>query len=237
MTTPDLEEFKDHNPLDDLPDSGDGANSAVEIFVSLYLILIAFFMVMNSISNQETARAAAAMDSVTTAFKKIHLPKVNVIDLLAEHQLDAHSEDFYEEVEGVLAAIADFPGKYPSPGGNELRVEMPASTLFEGTAVHVRPERTRFLNALADLLKREAPNEQREVEILFAVPEGIMSTDAPWRSLFVRRAANIAVELEDRGVSGRSVSAGLVKGDVSKVWMVFASRRDDVLDHDRRGGE
>ncbi|RMF12625.1 MAG: hypothetical protein D6763_00335, partial [Alphaproteobacteria bacterium] len=210
MTQPVPDQFSDalpdespeRSPLDDLSESGDGANSTVQVFVSLYLILIAFFMVMNSISNQETVRAAAAMDSVHTAFRKIHLPKVDVIDLLARRQLDTHSREFYEEIEGVLAGLVDFPGKYPSPGGNIFRVEMPASTLFQGTSVHVRPDQTLFMNALADLLKREAPNEQREVEILFAAPRGLLDADAPWQSLFVRRAANIAAELEDRGVPG-----------------------------------
>ncbi len=235
MTPPDFDELTPPSPLDDLPSGADGADRSVQIFVSLYLILIAFFMVMNSISNQETVRAAAAMDSVSTAFKKIHLPKVNVVDLLAKKQLDVHSDEFYQEVKGVLAGLIDFPGKYPSPGGNVMRVEMPAETLFKGTAAHVRADQTRFMNALADLLTREGTNERREIEILFTAPPGFMTGDAPWHSLFVRRAANIAADLEDRGVPGGQVSAGLVEGDRATIWLVFSSRRSDVLDRDQRG--
>lgn len=237
MYPPEPEETQEGNPLDSLGASGAGRDRSVHIFVSLYLILIAFFMVLNAVSNQETARAAAVMDSVSSAFKKIHLPKVNVVDLLARSQLDSHSDVFYEEVEGLLAGLVDFPGRYPSPGGNILKVELPAAVLFEGTEVHVRADQTRFINELADLLKREAANEQREVEFLLGAPKAIMEQSADWQALFVRRAANIAMDLEDRGVDGQSVSTGIVGAETPFIRLTFSSRQDDVLGRDRRGGE
>lgn len=225
------------NPLESLKGEGAGQDRSVHIFVSLYLILIAFFMVLNAFSNQETAKAAAVMDSVNSAFKKIHLPKVSVVDLLARDQLDAHSDVFYEEVEGVLAGLVGFPGQYPSRGGNVLKVELPAAILFEGTELHIRADQTRFINELADLLKRQAIHEQREVEILFGAPDAIMGEAADWQALFVRRAANIAMDLEDRGVAGQSISTGIIAAPTPSVWLTFSSRQEKVLGRDRRGGE
>lgn len=233
----DLDQGWDENPMDRIKSSRPGPDRSVHIFVSLYLILIAFFMVLNAISNQETARAEAVMDSVNTTFKKIHLPKVNVVDLLAEQQLDAHSDAFYEEVEGLLAGLVDFPGRFPSPGGNEFRVEMPVSVLFDGRDVQVRAEQTLFMNALGDLLKREGLNEHREVRILIGAPAAIMDSEAPWQSLFVKRAANFAADLEDRGVSGQSISTGIVVTDNPTVRLVFSSRQGEVIERDRRGSD
>ncbi|MEX1147282.1 MAG: hypothetical protein WEB93_02770 [Sphingomonadales bacterium] len=80
---PAVDEVGTMSPFDDidLTARNRGASDSVHIFVSLYLILIAFFMVLDSISHQEVIRAEAVMDSVSDSFRKVHLPRVGVIDL------------------------------------------------------------------------------------------------------------------------------------------------------------
>lgn len=226
MRPPAFDDLKGKSPFDDVPEA-DAGGTSVQLYVSLYLILIAFFMVLDSISNQETARAKAVLDSVNSTFQKVHLPKVGVIDLLARKPVDVHHRLFHEEVEGVLTGLIDFPGNFPGPGGNVLRVRLPVATLFDGDALHVRADQTLFLNALADLLKRGQGAQRREIEILITAPHEILSDPASWHDLFVRRAANIAAELEDRGVQGRAISTGLVVADKPSVILEFTSRRGD----------
>lgn len=228
------------DPFADLkPDSG-VTDRTTQIFVSLFLILLAFFMVMNAISNQVTARAEAVMESVYTTFRKTHAPNSDEIDLLAAEKLDIHSQEFYEAVQGVLAGLVDFPGTFASQGGDVLEAELTPAVLFASGRAEVRGAQTLFLNGLADFLKKQGVNEEREVEIRFSARAHVLESATPERELVVRRAATFARELEDRGVPPRTIATGIVdqkaRDDKSaRIWLTFRARRLDVLTHDRQG--
>lgn len=233
------------DPLDGLMPANGVKDRTSQIFVSLYLLMIAFFMVMNAVSNQVTAKADAVMESVYTTFRKTHAPNSDEIDLLASAKLDIHSDEFYEAVQGLLAGLLDFPGTFASQGGDVLEAELVPSVLFPRGKVNVRPDQTLFLNSLADFLKKEDASEERTVEIRFSAPLQTLLSSAPEQELVVLRAAAFARELEDRGVPARSISAGLVDHSASdakedgsggdRLWLTFQSRRVDLLKQDRRG--
>lgn len=225
----------DSNPLDDLPDMSEGTTRIAQLYVSLFLILIAFFMVLNSVSNQQVAKAEAVMESVQSTFKKQFAPPVEVIDLLASKGVASHSDDYYRAVEGIFAAMIDFPGTFASPGGVLLQAELPASVLFPLGQVHVRADQTRFLNALADLLIASGPGERREVEIVMAAPASVLTDEKPWANSHVLRMAAFARDLEDRGVSSAAISAGVVIDDRDLVWLNFTTRRLDAASPDGAG--
>ena len=224
------------NPLESLPESDGGADQTVQVFVSLYLILMAFFMVMNSISNQVTSKADAAVESVYTTFRKTYAPNTKEIDLLAKQKLELYSSEFYEQAKGVFADLVDFPGRYASQGGNVLEAELPTAVLFAKNDIHIRADQTRFFNQLADFLRRQNEGEERDIEIRLAVSPAVMDAERPEQELPVLRAAAFARELEDRGVAASSISTGVVSDSRGLVWLAFRARRADVLEHDRKGG-
>lgn len=229
------ERTADRNPLDDLPDMSEGSTRIAQLYVSLFLILITFFMVLNSVSNQQVAKAGAVMESVQSTFRKKFTAPVEVIDLLAENGLVSHSDDYYREVEGIFAAMIDFPGAFASPGGELLQAELPVSVLFALDQVHVRADQTRFLNTLADMLAASAPGERREVEIVMAAPASVLTDETPWANGHVLRMAAFARDLEDRGVSPAAISTGVVIDDRNLVWLNFTTRRLDAPGSDGAG--
>lgn len=227
------------DPFTDLTPGGVN-DRTTHIFVSLFLILMAFFMVMNAISNQVTARAEAVLESVYTTFRKTHAPNSDEIDLLAAEKLDIHSQEFYEAVQGVLAGLVDFPGTFASQGGDVLEAELTPLVLFVRGRAEVRADQTLFMNALADFLKKQGANEEREVEIRFSANPQALQAAATERELVVRRAAVFARELEDRGVPARAIATGIVDqatpdDGAARLWLTFRARRLDVLTQDRQG--
>ncbi|MBW7836368.1 MAG: hypothetical protein H3C28_07000 [Sphingomonadales bacterium] len=233
--TGELEPAQERNPLDDLAEDTTGAKT-VQLFASLYLILIAFFIVLNSVSNQVTAKADAALESVYTTFRKSFAPNSDEIDFLGLKKLDIHSQEFYDGIKGLFTELVDFPGWFASQGGNQLEAELATAVLFNQGDVHLRPDQTRFLNDLADFLRRESGQAERTVEISFAVTEAMMEAAQPEQQLPVLRAAAFARELEDRGVPASLISTGVVIDRRDLVWLRFNTRRSDILDRDR-GGE
>src|SRR5690606_15194347 len=109
----------EQNPLAELSCTERGATaggqSSLQLHISLFLILIAFFMVLNALSNQEVTRRGAVIESVQNAFRR-PLPRAEDLDLLAGRQLDAHMAEFHEALAGIFAAMTEFPGQFGWPG-------------------------------------------------------------------------------------------------------------------------
>ncbi|MDA5193224.1 hypothetical protein [Govanella unica] len=228
----------DRTPFDALAPHGKGAEESVKLLVPLFLILITFFMVMNAISNQRTGKAGRVVDSVNTAFRggdKPYMPRIETLDLLAQAERDVHHDLFYEQGKATLQALIDFPGAYAASGGTVMQVELRDSVLFSSGDVTVRPDQTKFMNALADLLKKESSGEERTVEVLFAVPPAAFRADRNVARAAMARAAAMARELEDRGVPGRSITMGLVPDKRQLMWLTFASRKHAEMERDRKG--
>ncbi len=200
-------------------------DSSMGIFVSLYLLLLAFFVVLNSISNQEQSRAGAVMESVNSAFKKQFAPKANFIDLLTKPDAIAPNDEFVDDVRGFLASVLGLEGRFPTDGGNLLQVNLPVSAIFETGTAALRPDRDAFIAQLTDMVLREKPGEHREVEFIFEIGARSLSvTPQPEQTLAVRRASLLADSLILEGFPVAGLSTGIVPGAAETIRVVFRSR-------------
>ena len=203
---------------------------SVGIFISLYLILVAFFMVLNSISNQETARAAAVMESVNSTFKKTFQPKADVIDLLATPDAIAPNDEYMDAVRGLLAGVLELEGRFPAPGGNTLTVDIPVTTLFAGGAARVRQDRLAFVEQLIELIQLAPSTERREVA--FILGTGVVRSDARqerYRLLAMRRAGSLARSLRARGLADGALTVGLIERASNDVTVIFRTGPVDQM--------
>lgn len=209
----------------DAQGSAGASVSVMDLLVSLFLILLCFFLVMDSISNQQLVKAHAAVNSVKATFKKNLRHKTVLMELVARGKLDAPSDQYYNQIHGMLAGMVDFPGKYPDREMNPIRVEVPPEILFVRGQTRVRFDQAEFFDDLAAALKSAPPEEERSVEILLGTGAELPAGAGMWRNLYVKRAANFAKELEKRGVPSGLISAGVMASDSDTVWLTFLSKR------------
>jgi hypothetical protein len=217
-------------PLTQSPDTEaqDNYGSSVatmDLFVSLFLILLCFFLVMDSISNQQLVKAHAAVKSVKTTFKDDLRKKPELMELVARGRLDAPSDQYFNQIHEMLAGMIDFPGQFPDREMNPIRVEVPPDVLFVHGKSRVRYDQARFFDDLATALKAAPPGEERSVEILIGSGPDLPGEAMTWRNLYVKRAANFAREMENRGVPNGLVSAGVLAADTDIVWLTFLTKR------------
>lgn len=220
----------DGNPLDSLPAPGGGADTqaSIQLYISLFLILIAFFMVLNALSNQEVARRGAVMESVQSTFQNRFPPVAQGLDLLAGKQIDVHAAEFHESLTGIFTAMVEFPGSFGWPGGGLIRAELPAGAFFAGAGAAIRADRQKTLDDLAATLTRGHAGERRAVEILVSVPPALLKSaardDDAARNLPLARAAALARALEDRAVPGARITTGVMADDRALLWLTFGAR-------------
>ena len=213
------------------PDSGmaqGGGVSTMDLFIALFLILLCFFVVMNSISNKELVRAHAAVKSVKTSFKNGPAVKPAVPNAVSGYRQNSPSDQYFQELLGVVGSMTDFSGRYPVRDGEVVDAIIPADTLFVKGQTRIRFDQGNFLDNLARLLKNPASDEDRMLEIVVSEAMPPAGSASAWHDIGVLRAADLAEELDKRGVPSRLIIAGVATAATGSVKLTFSVKRHDA---------
>ena len=194
------------------------------LFVSLYLIVLAFFVVMNSISNQDQNKVNAATESVTRAFNNPYEPEADFVDVSANEEALTPNDEFYEQILGVFASLVGFEGKFPTEGGSVVRVNFNTSDLFEEDTTVFRQNQNAFLHQLVGFLAGGRDSEKREIEIVISSGERLPSGPKYWENITIQRAGAFVARLTKMGVKDNQLSIGIVKGEEDQMFLTFTTR-------------
>lgn len=194
-----------------------GSDSTMGLFVALYLILLAFFIVLTSVSQQSAMRASDAMESVNTVFKEDGDAR-NGSD--AEAVQSAASDPVLIEIERAFTSAFDVQGQFAVAGGNIYQVQMPAAYLFDPGSFRVRTAVHPALNELLRVLV-SAPNGQKQ-ELALMFGRGVGGVDRELtrtQEIAIRRAGSFARYMEGGGFS--NFSAGFSDIEPNQIMLVF----------------
>lgn len=201
-----------------------GSDSTMGLFVALYLILLAFFIVLTSISQQSTARATAAMESVNAVFKQ-----AGVVDddFNRDDLRSAASDPVLIEIERAFSTAFNITGQYAVSGGHIYQVQLPATYLFETGSFRVRQDVHHVLDELLKLLKNAPNGQKQEMALLFGSGGPTIDRELTRsQEIAVRRAGSFARYMQEREFS--NVSSGfsaLEEGQIILVFRNAANRR------------
>ncbi|MGF1605812.1 MAG: hypothetical protein ACFB22_05690 [Rhodothalassiaceae bacterium] len=187
------------------------------VFVSLYLILIAFFVVLNSISRFEETRKNAALSSVDATFAR-PLPGPLTDRPARPETVDP---DFFRILAGLLSEVLEPGARVRGPIDDRLSVVAPAGILFQTGRVTVRADRIGFVRALGAAGAGAAPGTRRLTSVRVGPEES--GPDAIQTAR--RRAGALGRALSQAGYPAGSFSVGLAPEQPGRVVMVFSARR------------
>lgn len=215
-------------------------------FADLAAVLVAFFVLMFSMSEVDTDRWNGAVDALDRQFDLTRdaeqakpAAELNITQLLAEDGLDLGY------LRRILAGhVADQPvlrGARMRIADGSLIVTLPAGLLFESGGTRLGTEGRRSIFVLAGALSRI----QNDVEVIgHADPRPVRdgANDTNWE-LSLARAASVARALNAAGVSRtiRVLGAGAgrfdeIDPDLPKARRLELARRVDIVVRDRAGG-
>ena len=207
------------------------------LFVSLYLIVLAFFVVMNSISNQDQNKVSAATESVTRAFKNPFEPEADFVDVSADQDAVTPNDEFYDQILGVFASLVGFDGKFPTKGGSIVKVKFKLSDLFEPESSVFQKNQQAFLQQLAGFLRGGRESEKREIDIVISSGNGLPKGPQYWKNINILRAGAFVHQLKAMGVEENKLGIGIVPGEDDQMILTFYSRerknvRQNLIGHD-----
>ena len=207
------------------------------LYLGLYLILLAFFILLIGISTFEEKRAQAVVGSVTSTFQ-VGLADGTGLD--AERLPSALAEflsaqAFQRNVEDLFRSLLPHSEVRVSRPGELMHVVLPVDTLFPPGSDVLRYERLPLLRRIAGALDDHPPDQRFDIEFVVggALPR---SGDEPDPlPLAISRAAELARTLKDHGAPGDSLAAGVKNGGAGRVFITFVTR-DSATDKGSIGG-
>lgn len=204
--------------------SGGRAPDVVPLFLALFLLVLAFFIILVTISTPEKIKSTEVMDSLTSTFRTVLPPTTDPTDFNAKDGDVLAGEQFQERITGIFATYVQVARVEIVQPGRLMRIELPTAAVFaEGTA-ELRPGTVPLLDRIVASLSARPPGLRFDMELVIG-SEPTADGDLPvGQTLQTARAGAFARTLESRGVPPDSLAVGIMAGDPRRLTIWFFVR-------------
>ena len=199
-------------------------DGTIVVLLSLKLLLLGFFIVLNANASYELNRAQAVIKSVNAAFNgRAQLPISNTANSKQEAERN-QADALINEISALFDATFPAVKSEKVEHGAVLRLELSSSTLFRPGSLNTQPGAAAVIKEFATSL-RQAANRGLTftLEMLHGVPvDGTRAmVTAGIQSLELRRAGRMARVLKALGVPEESLSVGILPGRAQRVQFIL----------------
>ena len=207
--------------------AGDSRGQTVSLFLGLYLLVLAFFIVLVTISTREDIKSRAVMDSLTTTFTTI-LPPTSELTIFTSKDGDILAgQQFQDRVTSIFSAAVQVMKVEVLQPGRLMRLRMPADALFFPDGTKIREAQYPLLDRIVVALSSRPPGLRYDMEFVIGSPYATARALSVGQTLEMSRAGVFIRELLARGAPRNSVSVGLGPGRREDVTLWFHTRYPD----------
>jgi outer membrane protein OmpA-like peptidoglycan-associated protein len=199
-----------------------GSEGTMGLFVALYLILLAFFILLNAVSEHAASKAADAMESVNVTFDPSDPRNKPTI---VPSAVDTASQDsVLSRVSQTFLAELEISGRFSSNGGNTFEARFPTDRIFEPGSFQIRRDMTPFLDQLVAAVRAAPTSKPQRVALLFGAGVELVSREVTRsQEIAIRRAGAIARYLTEQGLSNSEFSVGFTAISDDEILALFWS--------------
>ncbi len=207
------------------------------LLLSLFLILLAFFVQMNVFATKDPSRADSALNSVSETFGKSSLDSgegvvassagVMIIDM-----------PYLQAVVSAMRGRDSMGAVTAKQSDGTLTVNLSLDRLFLTNTGVMHPDGVAYSQALADIMMADnSGNALRSLEIrLILPPDQLLALETLHMSdaVPIRQSAAMAMALTQAGVAIGAISTSLVRGDGPSMQLRFYSLNGAAQDAEAR---
>ncbi len=216
---PSQEEFHD-------PSEGHGGSS-IALFLGLYLLILAFFIMLVSISTLEEVKSKAAMKSLSATFTSILPPSLDLTAMTSTEGDVLAGQQFQQQVTNIFSTTMQVSKVDVIQPGRLMRVQVKSDVIFEPGLADIRESSHTIMDRIVASVSGRPPGLRYDMEFVMNVPD-MANTDLPTeQTLEMSRAGNFARAMMARGLPPDSVSVGLVPGETDDITIWFYVRSSD----------
>ncbi len=199
------------------------------LFVSLYLVVLAFFVMLNSIAEIQPKRTTKAIGSLKDVFSDVKPPeeKLPFLPILQPIGTQLVAQNYFAPIADLAKEMLALVDAQILEKGKRMLIVIPKTAFFIPETSDVSPVITAFLERLADELANLGVGSEigAAYVIEFTIGSAEITTNATAQNnIDLSRAGNIGRFLINEGVPETSIFVGIGEEDVDSVTMTFVKR-------------
>ena len=203
------------------------ANAHIVLLLSLELILLAFFILLNGLAEFEQQKQAQVLESVKRAFHGSVRTPPHASDVPASLGVLSLPQGLTDEIGSLFESFVPSARARKTDQATVMSVELPVEALFRPGEGRIRPERKVLIRRLARAMMRD-PDGILKYELAFehGVPGDGEAANGGGAAtaLAVRRGVDMAEYLIRQSIPTDVVSVGMIPGDAATVRFVLRMR-------------
>ncbi len=211
--------MSDELEIQEIKDSGNGASGTVVLMLGLYLIILAFFILLNAISTFDEERQKKATESVAVGFG-FEAEQVQMEDNEEEISLFKIYESIASEVQGLVESYLPVKDYKIELHDNQVIVRLNTTVFFETGKADLNPVQVEFFQDMANLIAKERIGLRLTSNVIVKATLQDINPEVPgpgMMELTGRRAAVFTRALMERGVLPITTSAGAIEDDKQEI--------------------
>ncbi len=203
-----MAEIEDDGPTPPSPP----ANGAVALFLALYLLLLAFFILLNTISTFEEVKTREVQESLSSAFAAILPPTTSLQTVTSIEGPVVAAEDTQEKLGQLFDTAIKVVRVEVIQPGKLMEIIMHVDQLFDPNSILIRERQANFMEQLAEVLADEEGYASYDMEMVMGSQLGSKGTIEIDNNLQIARAGSFARELIDVGAPQDHLYVGIDPG-------------------------
>ena len=202
----------------------DLSNQTIALFLALYLLVLAFFIVLVTISTPQEVKSNAVMDSLTSTFTSLLAPTSQLTTFVSQEGEVISGEVIQEELAKVFeTAFRVIEVEIIRPG-RLMRATLETEGIFLPGKAEIREPQFALLDRLVATLSESTPGLTHSMEFLIGSPYAVEKSLPVGNTLESRRAGAFVQAMLARGVPPRQIAIGIRHGDPAEIELRFTIR-------------
>jgi len=199
------------------------------LFLALYLLVLAFFIVLVTISSPEDVKSKAVMNSLTSTFSSLLPPATDLTAFVSREGDMLAGQAFQEEVSEIFASAIQVAKVQIVQPGKLMRVIVPTDALFVGETAEVREGQVPLLDRIVASLSAGALGLRHDMEFIIGSAVTSEKNLPTSETLETARAGAFVRAMHARGVPPENASIGIKPGDPAEIVMRFFVRTQEEV--------
>lgn len=196
---------------------------AAPLFVSLFLVLLVFFILLNVISQPDIQKAKAVMMSLSQAFNQKDPAKESPEFFTPDIGQPADFKQFYDSMRKAAGTVVKLEEGPPSRRGRMMVMSIPVASVFKpGVSVLLRPDLP-LLEDIATTISQWKDGLTIETELVLHYSPPLEEA-SPATMLQTARLTTLLTYFTQKNISSRIVSTGLRAGNPDMVSLYYYVR-------------
>lgn len=192
------------------------------LFVSLFLMLLVFFVILNHMSQPSYERTKNAAVSLKEAFDQGSINKPAHPEFeMPEFSTQAKFQDFYHDIRDAVKGVTDLKEGPPTRYGRIMLADVPISSLFQKDSAEFIDPHTLLLDNIAKSVLRWQETSRILVTPTLHYAAPLSDSKTPEMALGRARLIALTESLKQLGIPMNLLNVALAPGDTRSLQFTF----------------